>query len=295
MERSAAVLALVSVMMVSACGRAAAPAPSVSVQEPTQSSAPAAGSPALAAPDLGRLERKVIHTADLGLLCSEPTDAEKRATAIAEELGGYVVSSDLTRSNDADADDDRDLSVNMVLRVPADRFTVALDKLRSLGSRALQDRVSSDDVTEEFIDLRARIVSQRALESQFLEILKQSRSVKDALEVHTQLAEVRTTIEKLEGRKQFLESQTALSTIKLSIVRKSPLVSANRFGFGDTFTHAGADLVNVTAAIVHGAIRLLGVVVPIFLLILLPGTLLGRALFRRLRRHPARANEEGTT
>jgi Domain of unknown function (DUF4349) len=287
MARNAAVLAMVSVMLVSACGRAGAPAPSASAEEAAKLSAPAAGSPALAAPDLGRLERKVIRTADLGLVCSEPTDAEKRATAIAEELGGYVVSSDLTRSNDADGDGE--LSVSMVLRVPADRFTVALGRLRSLSSRALQDRVSSDDVTEEFIDLKARIVSQKALEVQFLEILKQSRSVKDALEVHTQLAEVRTTIEKLEGRKQFLESQTSLSTIKISIVQSAPLVSAGRFGFGESFKRAGADVVNVSAAIVHGVIRVLGVVVPIFALILLPGALLGRALFRRLRRQPARA------
>jgi hypothetical protein len=292
MDRNAAVLAMVSVMLVSACGMAGAPSPSASVQEPTtQVAAPAGGSTHMAAPDPGRMERKVIHTADLGLVASDPNDAERKATAIAEELGGYVVSSEVSGSTAYD-DENRtgqEMSVSMVLRVPAGRFTVALDKIRELGSRILLDRVGSDDVTEEFIDLNARIVSQKALEAQFLEILKQSKSVKDALEVHTHLAEVRTAIEKLEGRKQFLETQTALSTIKLSIVKSAPLVTAGRFGFGDSFKRAGADLLNVSAAIVHGTIRALGVMVPIVLMIFLPGALLGRALYRRLRRQPARA------
>jgi hypothetical protein len=237
------------------------------------------------------MERKVIRTADLGLVASDPTDAEKRATAIAEEAGGYVVSSEVSGSTEADdeAKTHREFSVSMVLRVPAGRFTVALGKLRELGSRAVFDRVSSDDVTEEFIDLNARIVAQKALEAQFLEILKQAKSVKDALEVHAQLAEVRTTIEKLQGRKQFLENETALSTIKLSIVKSAPLVTAGRFGFGDTFKRAGADLLNVSAAIVHGAIRALGVLLPVVLMIFLPGALLWRALYRRMRRQPARA------
>lgn len=71
-------------------------------------------------------------------------------------------------------------------------------------------------------------------------------------------------------------------------------MSTSRFGFGDSAKRAGADLVNVSATIVHGAIRFLGVAVPIFALILLPGALLARALFRRLRRQPVRAYEDGT-
>ena len=83
MAQRAAVLAMVSVMLVSACGRAGAPSPSASVQEPTPVNAPTAGAPTLAASNLGHLDRKVIHSADLGLVSAEPTDAENRATAMA--------------------------------------------------------------------------------------------------------------------------------------------------------------------------------------------------------------------
>ena len=56
----------------------------------------------------------------------------------------------------------------MVLSVPSDRFTIALGRLEKLGSRTLEQQVRSDDVTEEVINLRARLVAQRALEAQFL-------------------------------------------------------------------------------------------------------------------------------
>jgi hypothetical protein len=237
----------------------------------------------------------VIRTADLGLVAADPTVVQAQATAMVEELGGYVVSSDLARSTrpgpngDLPNDPETELTVNMVLRVPAEHFTDALARIRALGAHTVQDRVSSEDVSEEFIDLKARIVAQKALEAQLLDILKQVKSVKDALEVNTQLAEVRAAIEKLEGRRQFLESQTSFSTIKLAIDQREPLVVAGDFTFGRTVSHAGADVLNISAAIVHGVIRMLGVLVPIFALLVLPGALLGRALYRRVRRQPARA------
>jgi uncharacterized protein (DUF342 family) len=160
----------------------------------------------------------------------------------------------------------------------------AMAELEKLGSRVVEERISSDDVTYEFIDLKARLVAERALEQQFLEILKQAKSVKDALEVNTRLAEVRTNIEKLEGRQRFLERQTSFSTITLSISPNAPLVRAGRFAFGETFERASADLLNVTADILHGAIRIAAVLTPVAIFVVLPLALLGRGLVRRRRR-----------
>ena len=64
------------------------------------------------------------------------------------------------------------------------------------------------------------------------------------------------------------------------------MVRAGRFAFGESFARAGADLLNVSAAILHGSIRVFGVLVP-FCLVVGPGTLLLRALLRRMRRAPA--------
>jgi chromosome segregation ATPase len=72
-------------------------------------------------------------------------------------------------------------------------------------------------VTEEYIDLEARLRTQKALEAQFLEIMKQAHKISDALEVQRQIAEVRADIERIEGRRRFLENQSALSTITLML------------------------------------------------------------------------------
>ena len=296
MERRGAVLAMVSLVLVSSCSKGSAPAPQASSYEAVAAGVASAknggagsalGTPGETTDNGERSERRIIRGAHLGIVASDVAGAERRAGGIVEELGGYVASSD--RSVPATDDEPAEPQVSMVLRVPSDRFTSALSRLQELGSRVVTQRVHSNDVTEEFIDLKARLVAQRALEVQFLEILKQARSVKDALEVHTQLADVRTTVEKLEGRQRYLENQTSISTIELGIAHGAPLVRAGRFEFTGSIQRAAADSINVSAAILHGCIRLIGVLVPIFALVLLPAAVLARALFRRRRRQMASA------
>ena len=106
----------------------------------------------------------------------------------------------------------------------------------------IQEKITGQDVTEEFIDLEARIKTQKALELQFLEIMKQAHKVEDALEVQRQIAEVRTEIEKLEGRKRFLENRASLSTITVSLQSPTAIV-VNTSGFGRNMREAVADSV----------------------------------------------------
>ena len=77
-------------------------------------------------------------------------------------------------------------------------------------------------MTEEYIDLEARLRAQRALEAQFLEIMKTANKVSDALEVQRELANVRSEIERVEGRRRFLENQSSLSTIKVVLQTPAP-------------------------------------------------------------------------
>ncbi len=147
----------------------------------------------------------------------------------------------------------------------------------------IQEKVSGQDVTEEFIDLEARIKTQKALESQFLEIMKQAHKVEDALEVQRQTAEVRTEIEKLEGRKRFLENRAILSTISVSL--QSPTaIAVNTSSFGRNIREAVADSVDVATAIVLFLIRFVIVLIPLLLLVILPGFLVTRYALRRARK-----------
>src|SRR5262249_6986067 len=147
---------------------------------------------------------------ELALETESPTDGLRKISAIAESFGGFVVKSDFKQGGSNQANPTQ--TVTAVVRVPAPQFNAAYEQIRSLGSHIIEQNTSGQDVTEEYLDLEARIRAKQALEAQFLEIMKQAHKVSDALEVQNQLSEVRTEIERLEGRRRFLENQSALST-----------------------------------------------------------------------------------
>jgi hypothetical protein len=227
------------------------------------------------------IDRKIIRNADLTLEASAPTEVQRKISSIAESLGGFVVLSESKQRGSGDSAK-QDLEITLVVRIPGLQFGSALEQIRGAGNRVIQEKITGQDVTEEFIDLEARIKTQKALELQFLEIMKQANKVADALEVQRQIADVRTEIEKLEGRKRFLENRASLSTI--SVTLQSPTAIVGTSGFGRDIREAVSESVAVARAIVLFVIRFLIVMVPIFVLIILPGGLLARYLVRRARR-----------
>ena len=181
-------------------------------------------------------DRKIIRNADITMEVDSTTDAQHRVTSIAEANGGFVVTSEAKQREHADPSK-RTLDIKLVVRIPSERFGPALDEIKQLAGNLPGENISGQDVTEDFIDLEARIKTQKALESQFLAIMKQAGSVTEALEVQRQIADVRTDIEKLEGRKRFLENRSSLSTITVNI-QKPKVIAVSPTGFGRTIRDA---------------------------------------------------------
>ena len=227
------------------------------------------------------VERKIIRNADMVLEVDDPSEAQRKVAAIAEANGGFVVTSEMQQSAGGSQ------TVTVTVRVPSAQFGAAMDALRSSARRIVSEKVSGQDVTEEFIDLEARIRTKKALEAQFLEIMKQAHTVSDALEVQSQIANVRTEVEQLEGRRRFLENRAALSTITARLQGPQPVVTASRSGIPDAIQRAFGDAVDTASAIVTGFIRIVGVLVPVILLIGVPFWLVIRFLWRRYVRKPA--------
>ena len=227
------------------------------------------------------MNRKILRNADLTLEVSAPPETQRRIASIAESMGGFVVTSESRQRQTAEGAT-QELEVNLVIRIPAAQFGPTLDQIRSTANRVVQEKITGQDVTEEFIDLEAHLKTQKALESQFLDIMKQAHKVEDALEVQRQIAGVRSEIEKLEGRKRFLENRASLSTITVSLQTATAIV-VNTSGFGRDIREAVADSVQVTIGIVLFLIRFVIVMIPVFLLIILPGYLITRHFLRRAR------------
>jgi hypothetical protein len=227
-------------------------------------------------------ERKILKNAEVTMEVGSPVEAQRKVSLIAGNRGGFVVTSE-SKQRDTNDPNNRELDIAQVIRVPSSQFESSLEEIRGIGTRILQDKESGQDVTEEFIDLEARIKTQKALEAQFLEIMRQAVKVPDALEVQRQIAEVRTEIEKLEGRKRFLDNRSSLSTITINLQSLRPII-ASTSGFGQTLKDSVSDGVAVATGIVIFLIRFTIIMIPVFFLLLLPGGILIRYLLRRAKR-----------
>src|SRR5712664_3065092 len=235
------------------------------------------------------IERKIIRNANLTLEVASPTESQRKIFSAAETHGGFVVTSEMTQQTSEDKSRP-EVSVNLVVRVPALQFDQVMEEIRGVANRVVQEKRTGQDVSEEFIDLEARIKNQKALEVQFLEIMKRAGKVEDALEVQTQLADVRTEIEKLEGRKRFLENQATLSTINVTLQTPTQIVSA--VGFWYNVRSAFAEGVDVALAIILFLIRAVIASLPILVLIVLPAALIGRAVVKRARSRTRKQDTE---
>lgn len=226
------------------------------------------------------VERKIIRNADLELETNQPEEAQNKITAIAESKGGFVIES--TQSGSDAKATTRD-TVTMTVRVPAAKFNESLDEIRKTSNRVVVETVKGQDVTEEFIDIEARLKTQKALEAQFLEIMKRSNSVADALNVQREIADVRTEIEKIEGRKHFLENQASLSTIKIKL-RTPTAFAGNSTGFFHQLGESISSGLNGAMSFILVFVTALIALLPFLLFIALPIYLLIRYLLRKSKR-----------
>ena len=225
-------------------------------------------------------DRKIVRNAELNLEADSPEQAQQKITTIAESKGGFVVESQQSSSDTKVTT--RDI-VTMTVRVPAEKFTEALDEIRKTSSRVIVETVKGEDVTEEFIDIEARLKAQKALEQQFVEIMKRANSVDDALSVQRQLAEVRGDIEKIEGRKHFLENQASLSTIKIRL--QTPAVfSASGTGFFYRLTESFRAGFDFALNFILGLVTFLIASLPFALFIGLPIYLVVRYVIRKQKK-----------
>lgn len=227
-------------------------------------------------------ERKIIRDAQLNLEVRSPTETQRKVYSLAESSGGFVVTSEAKQREQGEPTN-RVLDIKLVVRVPAAQFDQTVSAIEALATTVIQRNVTGQDVTEEFIDLEARIKTQKALELQFLEIMKRANKVEDALEVQRQIAEVRGEIEKLEGRKRFLDNRTSLSTITVVLQSPTPIQVATT-GFGRNLREAVSDGLSMASSMFLFLIRSVIVMIPVAIFVLLPGWLAIRFLLRRARR-----------
>ena len=262
---------------------AQAPAPPVGAMD-AANGAGGAEKPATQASD----DRRILRTGEMAVAVTSVEDAAREVQALADRLGGYVANANLFREAER-------LRGTISLRVPGDRLGEAMSTVEGLG-RVETRRLSSNDVTEEYTDLSARLRNLEATERELLALLtsirEKSGRAEDVLAVHRELTTIRSQIEQLKGRINYLDKSTALATLNVTLLplpAGKPLVD-NGWSPQDTVREASRALVRLLQGASAAAIWAVIVGLPLTLAVAIPLWL----VYRGVRRRPSTGASTGT-
>jgi Domain of unknown function (DUF4349) len=186
----------------------------------------------------------IVQTAALSLSvpANEFEATIQRARTIADGAGGFVVSSSASQG-----EGERLVSGTLVVRVPESAYARVMDQLSALGRVEAREEAGRD-ISQELVDLEARIRHLEAVERQLLGFLERANTVADALTVQTQLARVQGELEQARGRLAYLDDQVAFATVSLD-VHETGVVAAGGdggpWGIVDAWRAAGTGFVTV--------------------------------------------------
>ena len=179
------------------------PAPAAMMEEAAEA---ADGSGSLRLSPLAQ-NRVIVHTAHMSLIVDDVAAAVDRVAGIAASLGGWLVSSDrVSRHTGA-----------VAIRVPAASLDRAIDMIGSTALDVVSETVTSEDVTDQYVDTQSRLNSLRATETRLLGFLEQTQNVEEALEVQQELSSIQLQIEEMQGRLNYFDQVSAFSLIQVGL------------------------------------------------------------------------------
>ena len=155
-------------------------------------------------------DRMVIRSANLTVRVDNVEKAEQAVNRIVERQGGYV-----TQAQSSDLASEYP-SMTITMRVPVGKFAEILSGIEGLGVR-LSKGISSEDVTEQVVDLEARLRTMGVQEETFRGLLRQSRDLNSIMSLEEKLTSIRSEIESLQAQRNSLAKQAAFSTITLTL------------------------------------------------------------------------------
>lgn len=260
-------------LTLSACGALSEQtAPQTVTEPPADTSRDAGGSAGEAADTLqSTTDRVIIYRANMTLRVQEMRAAVDQIETIAQKYDGFVAEATIEGSED----DSRFGSIT--IRVDATRFEEALDDLRAVGERVISEHRESEDVTEEYVDLEAQLENLQRVEEELQALLTEVRenrqSAEDILAVYRELADVRTEIERIQGRLQYLDSLSSMATITISLRTEAAIVDESWQPAG-VVQDALRTLVRGLQLLFSAAVWVVIVVLPILVILLVPAVVL---------------------
>ena len=172
--------------------------------------------------DIDLSNRKIIRNAEIEIRVDNYLDTLNSIEDIVKSSGGYISDSTSYR------DDDGTMSGDVRIRVVPEKLDTLISKLEGLGEVEYK-RVSGEDITKEYYDIKARLNSKIEMEGRLVELLQtKTNNVSDLLQVEKELGRVRGDIESMEGTIRYYDDLVGLSTVHISIYEPVSITPSSR-------------------------------------------------------------------
>ena len=232
------------------------------------------------------VERLVIENADLAIVVKDPRARMAEISALANEFGGFVVSSNLYQSYTSFGKEVPEATI--VIRVPSERLDEALARIKQDAVDIDYENRTGQDVTNIYVDLQAQLKAKQAAEAKLLEIMEQATRAEDVLAIYLQVQQVQTEIEQLKGQIQYYEESAAMSLISVRLIAEEGTqpIEIGPWTPEGAAREAIQDLILFVQDFAEFLIRFVLLTLPALILIAIPLFLLylaGRAVYRRVR------------
>ncbi|MEE9458130.1 MAG: DUF4349 domain-containing protein [Candidatus Bathyarchaeia archaeon] len=209
-------------------------------------------------------DRMIIYNGYISLETDDIDGTLNRIRSLAEGYNGYVAGTSRSMiGNQALAD--------ITIRIPQNRFRSTIDDILTYG-KVLDERSTSEDVTEQYIDLKARLKNLEILEESLADLLNRTATIEEILKVEQELARIRGEIDSLQGQLNYLERNVTMSMIKVSLREPSSPFTPPGMDWGETFETAIRGLF----AVISGLIILIIAILPLIVIIGIPAYYLQR-------------------
>lgn len=233
-------------------------------------------------------DRLIIRNKTLRIEVEKVADAIDSIQAASKKNGGVITGmqvatdsgSPIYRLEESAAPSDGTALLGyVVVRVPADKFEAFVDEVSALGT-VRYEAETTDDVTQQHVDLAARLGNLRAEEKRLREFFTAAKDVKDMLAIEQELSRVRGEIESLDAQVKYLERQAAMATVTIDLNESQPVVrpGGENWGFGDAVTTGFRGAAGAIQLII-----IIGITVAPFLIIALALFFVIRAIVRKRR------------
>lgn len=169
-------------------------------------------------------EQKIIKTAHLAFETKNLDETHKKILQLVQQNKGFLQTDSQNKSYNQ-------VTQSLVIRVPTQNFNTMLEGISEGVDFFDQKDISRKDVSEEFVDLTARLKAKRELENRYLELLKKAKNVKEMLEIERELSNIREEIEAKQGRLNYLQNKVSLSTLHIEFY-KTTQVKGTSLSYG---------------------------------------------------------------